>query len=70
MAVMQEHQSVGYVVCWGSACEGNFQAPGWPPVKSMLVPVDECRCRYVEKLRSFFGHRAAAASNVAVSKQG
>jgi hypothetical protein len=22
------------VVCWGSACKGNFSAPGWPPAKA------------------------------------
>ena len=26
------------VVCWGSACKGNFSAPGWPSAKATLVP--------------------------------
>jgi hypothetical protein len=33
------------VVCWGSACEGNFHAPGWPPAnqssyRRLNAPVD------------------------------
>lgn len=23
------------VACWGTACEGNFNAPGWPSAKSL-----------------------------------
>ena len=52
------------VVCWGSACNGNFHAPGWPPAKSILVPASECKCRCLEELRGFFGYHTAANSNM------
>jgi len=49
------------VVCWRSACKGNFSAPGWPPAKSVLVPASECICRCTADLDSFFGHLIDAA---------
>jgi hypothetical protein len=50
------------VICWGSACEGNFSAP--VSAKSLLVPVSECTCRCLQELRAFFGHSAAANANM------
>jgi hypothetical protein len=64
MVVTRGSERFSSVVCWGSACEGNFHAPGWPPAKSVLVPASECVCRRIEELRGFFGHKAEANSNV------
>ena len=50
------------VVCWGSACDGNFSAP--VGTNSTLVEPSECVCRCLQELREFFGHPAPANSNL------
>jgi hypothetical protein len=51
---MKDSKSFSSVVCWGSACEGNFNALGWPPAKPACI----------EGFGAFFGHHAAANSNM------
>jgi hypothetical protein len=51
------------VMCWGADCQGNFSAS--VGTKANLVPPSQCRCRYLEELRAFFGHPATAHPNVA-----